>query len=160
MAIGAIAQAAVPKLARLHQHHHLKFLHLIGLVAIPAIVAGLIGISIAAMAGRVFLTHLYNSTYQEYTETFLWMMIAAAILYLVSVTGCALTSVRLFLHQASITTFSTVTTILACLILVPTHGLTGAAMSLCVGFLTKLGGQMAILILCLRRNTSQGIANQ
>ncbi len=152
MLTSAVGQAAVPRLASLHQNDSPAFKRLyLRLMGVAALI-GMVGIAGALVAGRPLLALLYAPSYGEYEGVFLWIMIAAAVLYLVAMSGCVLTAARAFRAQAWATLGSTICTALACHVLIPRHGLVGAAMALGVGFAVKLAGQgMAWVLLAARR---------
>jgi O-antigen/teichoic acid export membrane protein len=151
MVIGSMGQAAVPRLSRYYQSDRRKFRQLLMRVALPAILAGAAGIGIAAQAGAPLLQILYSSSFSAYTTTFVWVMVASAILYIVSITGCCLSAVRLYRAQAWITAASTVSTAVACHYLIPLYGLTGAALAMVAGFAVKLSGNLAVLRYAVQR---------
>jgi O-antigen/teichoic acid export membrane protein len=85
-----------------------------------------------------------------YNDLFVWIMLSAAILYLSSVIGSAITAARSFRSQAALAAVATAAVLLASLLLVETHGLNGAAMAMCFGFALKLLGEVGILFTLLR----------
>lgn len=145
MAIGAIGQAAVPRLSRFYRSDRAGFHNLVARLSIPAMAAGLAGIGLAILAGTPLLTTLYNESFVPYHTTFVWVMIGSAILYVSSIAGCALTAARIFRPQVWLTLLATMGTIISCGLLIPSQGLTGAAMAMAIGFSTKLIGQLTVL---------------
>lgn len=145
MAIGAIGLAAVPRLSRLYRSDCGGFHRLLARLSIPAMAAGLAGIGVAILASKPLLSTLYNESFVPHHTTFVWVMIGAAILYLSSIAGCALTAARIFRPQVWLTLLATMGTITASGLLIPTQGLMGGAMAMAIGFLIKLIGQLAVL---------------
>ena len=154
MAIGAIGQAAVPRLSRLYRSDRGGFHRLLTRLSIPAMAAGLGGIAAAILASDHILTALYNTSFIPHRQTFIWIMVGAAILYVISLSGCALTAARVFSGQAWITLAATGSTAVACHVLIPSYGLVGAAIAMAIGFSVKLSGQIIALGLAARANTT------
>ncbi|MFO0773570.1 MAG: lipopolysaccharide biosynthesis protein [Nitrospiraceae bacterium] len=146
MILGAVCQAALPRLARSYQNDHQAFRTLLGRLFVVALVSGALGLAFAAFASQQVLTLLYTPAIGSYRTTFTWIMVAAAVLYPISVTGCALTAARVYSEQAWVTLFSTISAAIACHVLVPTYGLDGAAMGIAVGFGIKLLGQLTLVL--------------
>jgi O-antigen/teichoic acid export membrane protein len=145
MIIGAMGQTAVPRLSRYYQSDRRKFQRLLMQIAVPAIVVGAVGIGVADQVGEPLLQIIYSSSFGTHTATFVWVMVASAILYLVSITGCGLSAARLYRVQAWITAVSTVSTAIACHYLIPKYGLVGAALAMATGFAVKLSGNLTAL---------------
>ncbi len=145
MAIGAIGQAAVPRLARLYQSDPSAYRALLLRLTIPAITAGVAGVALAGLAGESILALLYNQTFASYVEPFVWIMIGAGLSYLSSMAGCALTAARIFRSQAWLTCAATLSTAIASALFIPRWQLVGAAWALCVGYTVKLIGQSLVL---------------
>lgn len=145
MAIGAIGQAAVPRLARLYQSDRSAYRHLLMRLTIPALATGVAGVLLASLAGESILALLYNQTFASYVEPFVWIMVGAGLSYLSSMAGCALTAARIFQSQAWLTLVAALSTALASAVLIPGWHLVGAAWALCIGYAVKLIGQSLAL---------------
>lgn len=126
--VGALCNSAVPRLARHFADRNFKgFSRLLAKILAVAMAVGLAGITVALVAGRQVLTLLYRPEYAEQSTVFVWLMVAAAISYASSGLGFAVTATRhfsmLLLPYCSVT----LTTLAACVILIPRYHLAGAA---------------------------------
>ena len=148
--VSAMTQSATPRLARYFVESQRQFVKLLGKVIVIALVVGFAGIVAAWAIGPLVLSILYTSAYAAYYDLFVWIMVSAAILYLSSVTGSAITAARSFRSQAALAAVATAAVLVASLFLVTTHGLNGAAMAMCCGFALKLLGEVGILFTRLR----------
>jgi O-antigen/teichoic acid export membrane protein len=79
------------------------------------------------------------------------MMVAAALLYLAVTCGALISATRRFRSQMWVSVVSTLVILAAALLLVPRYGVSGGANSLAIGYATKFIGQLAILLLLMRR---------
>jgi O-antigen/teichoic acid export membrane protein len=132
--INAIGQAASPLLADdfvmgRAQEFRSTVRHLI----LGSIGIGVAGIAGSALFGSFFLQIAFGPIYAEHSSVLVVLMLAAIFQYVSVFLGCAVNAVRRFSQQlyTSIALFIGVT--VSALWLVPTEGLTGAAISLVVG---------------------------
>lgn len=127
---------------------------LIKLTGIGALLGGVV-VMPAIVAGREILTLLYQPDYAR-QDLFVWLMVASAILILASCLNYGMTAARYFRSQVPLFVYVTVSTALACLWLIPTNGLHGAAMALIVGGLVQIVGSLAVVVHALRAMKSNG----
>ena len=83
----------------------------------------------AAIAGKEILTILYRPEYAEYAYLFILLMVAAGISYIGSFMGYAMTSAQYFRVQMPLCLTTTGVSAICCWLLIPTHGLIGAAIA-------------------------------
>ncbi len=137
--VDALGQAVSPRLAREYAAGEVG--------AFRALTAKVLGISaalatagvlISLVLGRQVLTLLYRPEYATHLDVFIWIIAAAGIGYLASVFGYAMTAARQFTIQVPIFAFSIAVITVACALLVPDHGLRGAAWATFLMFSVQL----------------------
>lgn len=145
MVVNAIGEASS---ARLAQHYaageHARFVRLLaGFVGLGAALGGaaLLG---ALLLGRQVLSLIYAPEYAR-QELLVWLMAAAALSYVASFLGYAMTAARQLKLQAPLFAAVTASTTLASWLLVPRYGLVGAALALSIAALVQIIGSLAIL---------------
>ncbi len=126
--VSALGQSASPRLAHYYAMGETTRFRtlLVKLLGVGALL-GLSGIVISLVSGRQILTILYTSAYAMMADVFAWIMVAAAMAYLASFLGYALTATRHFAIQPFIFGGVALVNGLLCLVLIPRYGLTGAA---------------------------------
>jgi O-antigen/teichoic acid export membrane protein len=87
-----------------------------------------LGLPLAAMFGRTILTLLYRPEYGDSMGAFLIMVAAGGLSAVASFLGYGMTAARCFRAQVPLAAACTLTTALATFLLVPHHGLVGAAL--------------------------------
>lgn len=123
---GAMAQAASPRLAKYYAEGNRRafsslLLKLIGL----ALGLGLGAIAIAQIAGAQILTVVYKPEYAQYADLLVWLMVAAALDYVASFLGTAMTSARYFRSQVPLFICTASLLAIACFYCIPLWGLNG-----------------------------------
>jgi len=151
LVIGALGQAATPRLARYYFEKRVASFRL--LLALLLVVAGLVGgagVLLSLTAGKPLLLLLFGREYAEHADVLVWLMATGGISYASSFLGFALTAARRFRVQVPLFAFTALSCAAACHILVPEHGLTGAAWAAGMAFLFELVAMAIILWLALR----------
>ncbi len=145
--VQALGQSASPRLATYYANgNHLAFRNLLlKLVGIGAML-GVGGVFVAVLAGRELLTLLYQPEYAGHVDVFIWLMLAAGIIYTASFIGYGMTAVRYFRVQLPLFSLAVSSTMLTCMLLIPDCGLQGAATALIVTAVVQLAGGTAIII--------------
>jgi O-antigen/teichoic acid export membrane protein len=128
--MGALGQSAIPRLARYYQSNRAAFKRLLAKMLLVAAAVGAAGILVAVLWGCPLLTLLYRRDYAQHADVFVWVMIAAAISYLLSVFGYALTSQRILRSQVPLVGAMAVVSTVVCFFAVPAFGIVGAAVAL------------------------------
>ena len=137
--IGALAESSSARLARYYAAaERRKFIVL--LVQLMTIFGGIgvVGVLFAWIGGKQVLTLIYRPEYAQQQELFLYLAIAAAIGYVSSALGYAITAARYFRVQMPLFVAVTATSALACLWLIPTMGMKGAALALIMAAAVQL----------------------
>jgi len=127
MVINAVGQATSPRLANYFAKQNIRaFIRLLGKTELIALALGGAGILAAAFFGREILTLLYGSAFAAQGDVFVWVMLSAAIIYMSSFMGYAMTALRLFRVQPVLFAVVAGINTLGCFLLVPQFGLVGA----------------------------------
>ncbi len=145
--VGALGQSASPRLAKSYAAGDGRsFCRLLSRLAGIGVAMGAFGVLIAMTMGRQVLTLLYRPDYAEHIDVFVWLMVVAALNYVASFMGYSMTAARYF--RAQLPLFAVVTGVLtvACAVLIPTAGLTGAAQAMGIAAVVQLLGSVAINI--------------
>ena len=129
--VNALGQSASPRLAKYYasrsrQQFSYLLMRLIGI----GLALGTAGILVSLAAGREILTLLYRPEYAQFNHVLVWVMAAAALSYVASFLGYAMTAARYFAVQPAIFGAVALVNALFCFILVPAYGLPGAAWAL------------------------------
>ena len=147
--VNALGHSAQPRLARYYAGGSAQFSRLVvRLTAIGGLV-GFLGVLVALVAGRELLTMLFRPEYARSASSFVWIMIAGGIACVTSFLACAITATRAFRRFVVPRIITFLVTLACSAVLIPSHGVTGAAWALCVGnsvYLIAL-----VLILAARR---------
>jgi len=157
--VSALGESASPRLAKYYAAgNSLAFrMLLLRLLGIGALLGGA-GVLVALVAGRELLALLYRPEYAEY-EVFVRLMVAVGIMYLDSFLGYGMTAARYFRAQIPLAALATISTVLACLWLIPSDGLRGAATAIIVATSVKIVGSLAVVLYALhalRRRLGRG----
>jgi len=144
--VNALGHTAIPRLARhfsrgqIAQFRRLAF-KLTGL----ALLLGVAGVLVAAVAGELALTVIFSAEYAVYSPLLVALMGAAALVYVAAALGFVLTSARSFAEQLPLLCAVAASSAIASWILVPTMGLHGAAVALAIAACVQIGGSALIL---------------
>ncbi len=155
--IDALGQAVTPRLSREYAAGDVGAFRMLTakVLGISAILAAA-GLLLSLVVGRQVLTLLYRPEYAAHLDVFIWVIAAAGIGYLASVFGYAMTAARLFTIQVPIYAFSIAVVAVACALLVPTHGLLGAAWATLLMFAVQLPLKAAAVLYALRKRAASG----
>jgi len=149
--MGALGQAASPKLAKLNCEGNLRgFCLLVGKLAAFGAATGMVGLMAVKLAGAEILTLLYRPEYALHAKAFFWLMAAGATANVSGVLGVAMTAMQGFKQQAWIHLGCLAIGLGASAKLIPSMGILGAAFSVLalavaglVGFSFQLGLMLA-----------------
>lgn len=153
-AVNALGQSASARLATYYaEGDRASARHLLsGLVGV-GLVLGAVGVAVAFLWGGEVLTVLYRPEYAEHVEAFVLIMGAAAISYVASALGFAVTAARCFRAQTVLFAGVTAVALLACATLIPGRGLVGAGQASVVTWIANLLGIGALHLYALRHPT-------
>lgn len=140
MITGSLLQAAAPRMANHHRDGRVdagrKLFVKLMFVATAVGAAGVVG---AWAVGRPLLEWVYGIEYGQHYDVLVWVMGAAAVMYVSQLFGLALTVTRSFRWQVMAGATGIAATLALSAWLVPQHALVGAAQAL-------LGGSLATLL--------------
>lgn len=158
--MSALGQSASPRLAKYYCSGNKKsFTSLTCKMMLIGIIIGIIGIFIAIFFGNELLTILYGKEYAKYSEEFVLIMIAGAILYVGAFVGYSITASRSFKIQPIIGTIWVISSFIGSVILIPIHGLRGAAYVLIITAIIQLVTKILVLVYVLYFKQICNIAN-
>jgi O-antigen/teichoic acid export membrane protein len=150
--VAALGQSATPRLAR---HYALgefaEFKRLLGRLLLAGLGLGVAGLALIRVAGAFLLEHLYQPEYSAYVTEFLWIGLACAIGFVASFLGYGMTAARYFRAQVPVFAATLVAVAAACAVLVPSHGLVGAAIATGVGTIVQAVGSAWVIAHALGR---------
>lgn len=134
MVVNALGQAASPRLAKYYgERNSIAFRMLLLKLVGFGILLGIAGLLISIVAGQKILTVIYSPEYGEHADLFVWLMVAAGVNYVSSFLGYAMTAARYFRAQLPVYGLVTGISAIACLWLIPSFGVLGAAIALIIG---------------------------
>ncbi|MBR8834775.1 MAG: oligosaccharide flippase family protein [Stigonema ocellatum SAG 48.90 = DSM 106950] len=152
MVVNALAESTNARLAKYYAAGNstafrLLLLKLMGI----GILMGGVGVFIAVLFGQQILTLLYQPEYAKHADLFVWLMLVTGINYVSSFLGYGMTAARYFGIQIPL--FASVTTIsaIACLWLIPTMGLRGAAIALLLAAIFQVVMSSTVIIYALHQ---------
>lgn len=147
----ALGEAATPRLARTFADpSEGSFTGLLIRLLLVGAAAGVTGVLIAFLWGGELLRLLYTEEYASHQALFVWIMLAGGVGYIASILGFAMTAARRFRIQVPLFAVVLLVTIAACWILIPTHGLVGAAWALIAAALVQTVGSGGVVWSALR----------
>lgn len=146
MFVSSIENSVSPRLAvHYANHNRKKFQSLLIKLIITGVAFCVVLILTAALAGQMILTVLYRPEYAQENLAFVWLMAAAGLGVVAAFIRCAMVAARYFAIQMPLWILVTGMTTLSCYLLVPSHGLCGAAIALTIGAGVQLVGNAIII---------------
>jgi len=142
----ALGQGAAPRLAKYFEAAKLRdFRRLVFVLSIGSLGIGAAGFGLALLVGPRLLAIIYTPEYASQQNIFLFLMAASGFLYLGSMLGCAVTSVKCFTPQLPLFALAAAATAAASVILVPSQGLRGAALAILISAIIQCAGGAGLL---------------
>ena len=117
------------------------------------------GIGVAVFFGHMLLTLLYRPEYADHTNVLIAMMVGGAITYVAGLMASAVTAARCFVRQIPVLATAVGAAALSSWLLVPAHGLLGAAFSVIITS-TVLGAGEVVLLWYVLSNVNRPVAAQ
>lgn len=111
---------------------------------------GLGGLAVAAVGGRFVLTLLYRPEYAAAAPAFVWLMAAATVAYMGMFLNTAMLIVKARRAQTILFVVVLAVGTASCAVLVPRHGLVGAAWAVGVSYTVQMAGALYIVSRSLR----------
>jgi O-antigen/teichoic acid export membrane protein len=150
--VGALGHSAAPRLARHHAEGDRRaFVRLMARLLGLAAILGVAGVGVSAAAGGALLGLLYRAEYAKAQPVLVWTMVGGTAAFLGSALDYGLTAARNLKAQAPLWIAMLATTAAACAVLVPAHGLVGAAAGAACGYVVQCAGAAWLLGRALKR---------
>lgn len=137
--VQALGRSASPRLAKYYAAGRNKAFRRLALrLTAIGVLLGAGGILVALVVGRPLLTLFYGPEY-ALTGLFALLMLGAGLDYVATMGLFVITSARYFRVQLPMQVLTTGAVAIACYWLIPSYGLTGAALALIVGYIIRVG---------------------
>jgi O-antigen/teichoic acid export membrane protein len=131
--IHSLSQAVTPKLSHLyHQKKYSAFIRTTQILMLAGASIGLIGLCFAHFIGEWLLRLIYNDAIALLTDELKLIIIASMIRYSYNFLGSALNALKCFNQQALVYGTGSLTLLISCILLVPSLGTIGAAISMII----------------------------
>ncbi|WP_168123457.1 oligosaccharide flippase family protein [Paenibacillus sp. HB172176] len=148
--INSLGQSASPRLAKYYSTKRNKeFINLTLIMVMIGVMIGIIGVFFSFLFKNQLLTLLYGEDYAMYSDVFILLMIAGAMLYTGSFVGYSVTAARAFKIQPIIGGIWVSASALSSFFLIPKYGLEGAAYVVIITAFIQLVTKMFALIYVL-----------
>ena len=148
--VNALGQSALVRLSSMFASGDLDgFRRLILKLVGIGVGATLVSLPLAALFGRTTLTLLYRPEYGQHMRAFLIIVAAGGVSAVASFLGYGMTTARCFHAQVPITATCTLTAAVVTALLVPNHGLTGAALGILASAIVLAVGYALVLQLTI-----------
>lgn len=143
----ALGHSTIPRLSRLYTSGSLSAFRtsLLKLVAAGAAVS-LAGLAATKAFAAGLLRILFSAEYAAHAGVFVWLVAAAGISCVASLLNYGITSARCFGIQVPMFVLVLGCNVLACAWLIPSSGLTGAALAMVIAALAHLAATSSILV--------------
>jgi O-antigen/teichoic acid export membrane protein len=157
-AVNALGQSTISRLARQFTAGDFAGFRRLALrmAALP-LVAGVCGVVIAAMFGKLVLALLYRPEFAVYDRLLVAMMAASTFMYMGSTVGYIVTSLRAFAPQLPLFAAAAACCAAASWLLIPRIGLYGGAAALAISATVQIAGNLVILRRRLRQAQSASV---
>jgi O-antigen/teichoic acid export membrane protein len=144
--VGALGQSASPRMARRFAGgEYPAFLRLVAGVSLAALAVGALGWIVSVAAGASLLGLLLGEQYRPYAHELVWLMATGIVAYVASALGYALTAARQIRVQVPMLLVACLTVAGMAYLLVPGHGILGAAWAVGAGFSVQVLGSLGVL---------------
>lgn len=152
----AIAQAALPVLARDLRLSRVAYAARLRTLVRSGVALGAVSVVTAALMGRPVVTLIYSAEIAAHLDVLIILMIAAALTYSFLFLGSALTARLRFTTQCFISSAGLLTVGASVMPLVSHFGLRGAAYALCAGAVVEGSAYVAATVQDLKADTRLG----
>ena len=143
----SLGSCAIPQLARLYAGGHIaEFQVILFKLGTLSGGLGLAALGTAQLVGKRLLALFYGAEYAASSAAFVLLVLAAAIHCVAGVLSSGMTAARRFRIQVPMFAAVTAATAAACYVLVPSHGLTGAALGMIAGAVVRIVLASAALV--------------
>ena len=150
--INAAGQSATARLAMLYLYNKKQFICLLNKLILFALGVGVLGNIFSYYLGGIVLTLFYSKQFESYAWLLNFVMFSGIFVYTSAMVGSGLTAMRRFTIQAYLASMVVVVIFITAWLTVPRFGLTGAALSVAVGYGFKLFIAYTILYMEVSRS--------
>lgn len=151
MFVSAIGQAGAPRLAKYFSSDMYKeFKRLLNRLVLIGFSIGLMGLLISSLFGNIILQLVYDSSYGEYKNILMIVMVAGVFSYSSSFLGYGLTAMRIFNVQPYLGSVWVLVSIICSIILIPKFGLIGAAITLVLASMIQFLTTTLVIIINIK----------
>ena len=142
----ALSQSSIARLAKYYAEGSRElFRTTILKIILVGVVVGIGGVLVAVVAGRPLLTLLYSPEYAEYNGLFVLIMVAGGVTFVGNLMGSPAMAMRLYRKILWVYLGNAIVLVLLAWILIPRHGMTGAAWAMLGGAIwVTIGNGMLI----------------
>jgi len=148
--IKPLSLVVAPRLANYYNSNNFKsFLKLNFLLLLISLIIGLILITIVIFMGEWILKIVYGPNYIEYHLVFIIVMIGSTLSFFTTFLNISIVAARAFKIQPFVNVITTIVTIISSFLIIPSQGVTGAALVLIITFSTQFFGSLLIFIYIL-----------
>ncbi|MBN2296263.1 MAG: oligosaccharide flippase family protein [Pirellulales bacterium] len=154
----ALGQSAAPRMAKYYVHKdRMSIIRLLLREKAVGAVLGIIGVVLAAAAGPWLLSFAFGPEYIKYGNVFLLLAMTSGITLVFGFSGMFLTAARAFWIQIPVRVCSLAAMAVCCMVLVPSHGIDGAAIAMFVSALvhSTLAFTAVVFMLYRMQNTGE-----
>jgi O-antigen/teichoic acid export membrane protein len=137
--VASVAQASSPRLARFFQSDRVAFLRLLSRLLMVAAGVGVVGLGGVWLVGDLLIRVFLTADYLAHFNVLLWLMLMAAISHLLWFVVIGLNAAHRFAWQVPLRLGGLIAILGFGILLIPRHGLVGAAWTLGAGLAVQLG---------------------
>ncbi len=147
----ALGTPTLPRLGRfVAAGDRAGFIRTVGQVVTFGLVLGAAGVLGAALIGRQALTLVYGANYAVWSPVLTWLLVASGLGYSATFLEDSLVAMRKLRAQASLLLITLGVISAGCALLIPRHGLMGAAWALVIGASVEILGATVLFGLAIR----------
>jgi O-antigen/teichoic acid export membrane protein len=145
--VNALGQVATPRLAAHFANGNTRGFNLLLAKSIAAgCIVGVTGLLIASLFGKEVLTILYSEEYAAHADILVLVILAGALGFVASLLGVGVAATRQFLRMAVPYLGVGVVAVISSMMLIPAHGMRGAAWALFIVNAATVGCLLYILL--------------
>ena len=156
MIVGALGQAAAPRLAQRYHKDLRSFVVLLIKLVVLGTGLGLLGVVAAVVVGKEILSIAFTPEYRQYSNVLVWIMVAAGVQCVSVFLGTGATAARVLKPQLYITIARALVVLALCWWLIPAMGLVGGAVAIVAGGVIASGGMAIAMVWAIRKRQTVG----
>jgi O-antigen/teichoic acid export membrane protein len=147
LVVNALGQVATPRLAAHFANGNTRGFNLLLLKSLAAgFIVGVTGLLIASLFGKQILTILYSEEYAAHSDVLFLVIVAGTLGFIATLLGCGIAATRQFLQMAITYLGVGAVAVISSMMLIPAHGMRGAAWALCFVNAAAVGCLLYVLL--------------